>query len=156
MSGEKERYRYSNAGVLANDLQRYLDSIGQRESDDKDSVSVSPKGLRAFTSEDSSFFLDLVPGYKNYQGIPESIAFWKNWVEQGEKDEKSSVGLIHGFSGCGKSSFVNAGLLPLLSDNVVALPIEATPDETEIRLFHALRKQFPSLSEGSSLPDAFV
>ena len=153
---KKKRYRYSNAGVLADDLQRYLDSIGQRESDDKDSVSVSPKGLRAFTSEDSSFFLDLVPGYKNYQGIPESIAFWKNWVEQGEKDEKSSVGLIHGFSGCGKSSFVNAGLLPLLSDNVVALPIEATPDETEIRLFHALRKQFPSLSEGSSLPDAFV
>ena len=36
-------------------------------------------------------------------------------------------------SGAGKSSVVKAGLLPRLSQDVIALYIEATPDDTELR-----------------------
>jgi eukaryotic-like serine/threonine-protein kinase len=55
------------------------------------------------------------------------------------------VGLIYGPSGCGKSSLVKAGLLPRLSDDVIAVYVEATAEETETRLLNGLRKWCPAL-----------
>jgi energy-coupling factor transporter ATP-binding protein EcfA2 len=55
------------------------------------------------------------------------------------------VGLIYGPSGCGKSSLVKAGLLPRLAENVIAVYVEAAPEETESRLLRGLQKQLPNL-----------
>lgn len=153
---KKKKYRYPNASLLADDLRRFLDAEQAMIESDTAAIKPKAKGLRIYTREDSAFYLDLVSGYRDHQGIPESIVFWKNWVETAGIEEASPIGLIYGASGCGKSSFVQAGVLPMLGEQVVTLSIEATPDETEVRLFQALRSQFPGLSGETSLPDAFL
>ena len=60
-------------------------------------------------------------------------------------DSTFAVGLIYGPSGSGKSSLVKAGLLPRLSADVMAVYVEATAQDTEIRLLNGLRKRCPAL-----------
>src|SRR5262249_19377855 len=61
-----------------------------------------------------------------------------------------------GPSGCGKSSLVKAGLLPRLSDAVLAVYFEATADETETRLLHGLRKRCPAVPANLSLKETLA
>ena len=81
------------------------------------------------------------------------MRFWRNRFEQRDPEETFRVGLLYGPSGCGKSSLVKAGLLPRLSDDVVPIYVEATPEETETRLVVKLRNQFPSLRADGTLAD---
>jgi len=75
--------------------------------------------------------------------LPDSIRFWKTRTETTDADATFFVGLICGPSGCGKSSLVKAGLLPRLAKSVTAVYLEATAEETEVRLLKGLRRQFP-------------
>ena len=120
------------------------------------SIPIVPKGLRSFDSQDADFFLELLPGPRDRGGLPESVRFWKNRVEQIDPDLTFRVGLIYGPSGCGKSSLVKAGLLPRLAKHVHAVYIEATPDETETRLKKGLYKAAPELPQGSGLVDSLA
>src|SRR5207253_4369994 len=106
-------------------------------------VRVVPKGLRAYDAADADFFLELLPGPRDRHGLPDSLRFWKRRIEETDPDQTFSVGLLYGPSGCGKSSLVKAGLLPRLAENVRAVYVEATPDETEARLLKGLRKRCP-------------
>jgi serine/threonine protein kinase/formylglycine-generating enzyme required for sulfatase activity len=119
-------------------------------------IKIVPKGLRSFDRQDAEFFLELLPGPLDRDGLPESIRFWKSKVEQIDPDETFRVGLIYGPSGCGKSSLVKAGLLPRLAKHVHSIFIEATPDDTEARLLKGLRKACPELSRGSGLVDSLA
>jgi serine/threonine protein kinase len=103
-------------------------------------ATVVPKGLRSFDAQDAEFFLQLLPGPTDRDGLPESIRFWKTRIEQVDPEGTFAVGLIYGPSGCGKSSQVKAGLLPRLAPHVHTVYLEATPDDTEARLLKALRK----------------
>jgi serine/threonine protein kinase/formylglycine-generating enzyme required for sulfatase activity len=109
-------------------------------------AQIVPKGLRSFDAHDADFFLDLLPGPRDRERVPDSIRFWKTRVEEKDSDSTFPVGLIYGPSGCGKSSLVKAGLLPRLSPKALAIFVEATEEETETRLLNALRKRFPSLA----------
>ena len=106
-------------------------------------VAVVPKGLRSFDAHDAEFFLELVPGPRDRDGLPDSIRFWKTGIEETDTDNTFSVGLIYGPSGCGKSSLVKAGLLPRLAAHVIPVYVEATADDTEARLLKGLRKACP-------------
>jgi serine/threonine protein kinase/formylglycine-generating enzyme required for sulfatase activity len=117
-------------------------------------AKVIPKGLRSFDRNDADFFLQLLPGPRDRDGLPESIRFWKMRIESADPDSTFNVGLIYGPSGCGKSSLVKAGLLPRLSTDVLAVYIEATADETEVRLLRGLRRACPSLPAELPLVDA--
>jgi serine/threonine protein kinase/formylglycine-generating enzyme required for sulfatase activity/tetratricopeptide (TPR) repeat protein len=119
-------------------------------------VKVIPKGLRSFDETDADFFLELLPGPRNRDGLPDSIRFWKTLVERTDPDKTFRVGLIYGPSGCGKSSLVKAGLLPRLDNHVLSVYVEATPEETETRLLKSLRKTCPDLSPGIGLVDSLV
>ena len=112
---------------------------------DSQPLKIVPKGLRSFDAHDADFFLELLPGPRDRDGLPDSIRFWKTRIEETDADNTFSVGLIYGPSGCGKSSLVKAGLLPRLSDDVIAVYVEATAEETETRLLKGLRKRCPSL-----------
>lgn len=109
-------------------------------------VQVVPRGLRSYDADDADFFLDLLPGSRSRFGLPESIQFWKNRIEETSGAESFRVGLIYGPSGCGKSSLVKAGLFPRLSADVVKIYIEATPDATETRVMNQLSKRCPEFS----------
>jgi formylglycine-generating enzyme required for sulfatase activity len=113
-------------------------------------VAVVPKGLRSFDTNDSGFFLELLPGPRDDSGLPESIRFWKHSIEA-TNEGTFTVGVIYGPSGCGKSSLVKAGLIPRLGRRVVSVYVEATADDTEIRLLNRLRKRFPGLSNDLDL-----
>ncbi len=117
-------------------------SMGTGSSSDSQPMKIVPKGLRSFDAHDADFFLELLPGARDRDGLPDSLRFWKTRVEETDADNTFSVGLIYGPSGCGKSSLVKAGLLPRLSEEVISVYIEATPDETETRLLHGLRKSW--------------
>ena len=103
-------------------------------------IRIVPKGLRSFDEHDADFFLELLPGPRDREGLPDSIRFWKTQIEETDADKTFAVGLIYGPSGCGKTSLVKAALLPRLSPDVITVYIEATGEETERRLLNGLRK----------------
>ena len=125
--------------------QSTTESIPAVTTENRPVSRVVPKGLRCFDASDASFFLELLPGPRDRNGVPESLRHWKSRIEETDADESFSVGLFYGPSGCGKSSLIRAGLLPLLAGHVEAIYVEATPDETESQLLKRLRKKIPDL-----------
>ncbi len=123
---------------------------------DHQPIRIVPKGLRSFDAHDADFFLELLPGPRDREGLPDSIRFWKTRIEEKDADNTYTVGLIYGPSGCGKSSLVKAGLLPRLSDDVIAVYVEATAHETEERLLNGLRKRCPALPVNLSLKETLA
>src|SRR5262249_26363313 len=176
--------RYTTAKDMAEDLRPFLQTVAgtvspaapsvpeaqpgstleaapllstSRPSDsDQRPIKIIPKGLRSFDQQDADFFLELLPGPRDRDGLPESIRFWKRKIEQIDPDLTFNVGLIYGPSGCGKSSLVKAGLLPPLGKHVLPGYVEATPEETESRLLKGLRKGCPKLPQGSGLVDSLA
>jgi eukaryotic-like serine/threonine-protein kinase len=119
-------------------------------------LKIVPKGLRSFDAEDKDFFLELLPGPRRGDGLPESVHFWKVRIEEMDPDKTFRVGYIFGPSGCGKSSLVKAGLLPRLSKPIISIYIEATGEDTEARLLRGLRKHDPDLPLELDLRSALV
>src|SRR5208283_1966588 len=177
--------RYNTALDMAEDLREFLKTAGgtaspaalavpmspppgstleaapppptSRQSDsDQRPLKIVPKGLRSFDEHDADFFLELLPGPRDRDGLPDNIRFWKRRIEQIDPDLTFKVGLIYGPSGCGKSSLVKAGLLPRLGKHVIIVYVEATPEETETRLLKGLRKACPELSRGLGLVDSLA
>jgi formylglycine-generating enzyme required for sulfatase activity len=161
--------RYTTARDMADDLRHFLAGAGA-EGQPKVSANlpvaappaptgtqqparVVPKGLRSFDAGDADFFLELLPGPRGRDGLPESVRFWKGRIEETDPDRTFAVGLIYGPSGCGKSSLVKAALLPRLAGHVQAVYVEATAEETEARLLRGLRKGCAGLPGDLGLPD---
>jgi serine/threonine protein kinase/formylglycine-generating enzyme required for sulfatase activity len=167
---EKRRAdRFTAAADLADDLRHWLatsdasdaaPATGTTAATARDSessrIAIVPKGLRAFDEHDADFFLELLPGPRDRDGLPESIRFWKTRIEETDPDRVFSVGLLYGPSGCGKSSLVRAGLLPRLASRVAAVYVEATAQDTEVRLLKGLRKQVPQLPAAVDLPASLL
>jgi serine/threonine protein kinase len=175
--------RYSTGRDMADDLRRFLETEvawslpsgppsavaspapstqeatalpttpGRSESDTR-AIKIVPKGLRSFDRHDADFFLELLPGARDRDGLPESLRFWKSRIESTDADASFRVGLIYGPSGCGKSSLVKAGPLPRLRKDVLSGYIESTPLETEVRLIKGLRKIRPDVAADAELVDA--
>ena len=158
--------RYQTAADLAEDLRAWVESGAGSLSPTSSSVfergsalgvgqraRVVLRGLRAFDTEDADFFLSLLPGPKDRDGLPDSIRHWKARIEARGRDQAFPVGLMYGPSGCGKSSMVKAGLLPGLAEGIRPIYVEATPGTTEARLLAALRRAFPGLPTGTSLAE---
>jgi serine/threonine protein kinase/formylglycine-generating enzyme required for sulfatase activity len=119
-------------------------------------LRVVPKGLRSFDAHDADFFLELLPGPRDRDGLPDSLRFWKTRIEERDPDNTFAVGLLYGPSGCGKSSLVKAGLLPRLAAHVIAIYVEAAAEETETRLLNGLRKRCPNLPADLGLAETMA
>jgi len=131
-------------------------SSGNRESDRKSiPVKVIPKGLRSFDEGDADFFLELLPGPYDRDGVPESLNFWRKRIEATDIERSFRVGLVYGPSGCGKSSLMKAGLLPRLSPKVQTVYVEATSDDTPERLLKGIEKELGELP-ARNLTDALA
>src|SRR5271157_2164070 len=131
-------------------------STSKQSDSDQRAIRVVPKGLRSFDQHDADFFLELLPGPRDRDGLPDSIRFWKDRIEETDPDQTFRVGLLYGPSGCGKSSLVKAGLLPRLAKHLLPVYVEATPEETESRLLKSLRKACPDLSPQKGLVDSLM
>lgn len=118
-------------------------------------IRIVPKGLRSYERDDANFFLELLPGPRDRTGVPESVRFWRSRIQE-ENDDPFRVGVIYGPSGSGKSSFLKAGVLPLLNETVQPVYIEATPLETEVRLLKAIRKACPDVPHDLGLTESLT
>lgn len=153
---KRKRDRYQTGFDLAEDLRLVFDRPGISSTHPirGNTLNLVPKGLRSFEADDAAFFLDLLPGSRNLEGIPSSLMFWKRRLTEKDGDGAIDVGVLYGPSGCGKSSLIKAGLIPLLGDKYVSLVVEATPNDTEVRLLKAIRQIAPGLQADLSLVDA--
>ncbi len=119
-------------------------------------IRIVPKGLGSFDEDDAEFFLELLPGPRDRDGLPDGLRFWKTRIDSTDPDKAFRVGLIYGPSGCGKSSMVKAGLLPHLGPHVAAVYVEATASETESRLLRGIRKRIPTLPADAGLAESLA
>jgi formylglycine-generating enzyme required for sulfatase activity len=152
--------RYQTALALAEDLRHFeqflLGPNRTAAGQTPRAGTVVPRGLRSFDAADADFFLDLLPGPRDRDGLPESVRFWKARLEAADPEESFRVGLLYGPSGCGKSSLVKAGLLPRLAGGVISVYVEATPDDLEARLLSALRRRCPDLPAAAGLVETLT
>ncbi|MFM2097053.1 MAG: Serine/threonine-protein kinase PknB [Planctomycetota bacterium] len=146
--------RYACAADLADDLRHWMETPSSNVA--AVAARVVPKGLRSFDAADSDFFLDLLPGPRDRDGLPETLRFWKTRMEETDPEKTFRVGLVYGASGCGKSSMLKAGLLPRLRDHLIRVFLEATPDRTEQQLLQALRRACPDLPRNASLVETLT
>lgn len=152
---------------------------------------VRSRGLESYDERDHAFFLQLLPGDVEPNGLPSTVNFWlerlgleslrtttaitprspdvdfrtSTPLEHGPRRNHPtarlsgfSVGIIHGSSGCGKSSFVKAGLLPLIpAQKMDWIYVEAMggADSIEKQLLQELRRRYPLMPHDILLPDAF-
>lgn len=153
----KNQYeRYANGQEVSRDLNEWLTSeVTPNTTRPVGAVAIKPRGLRSFTENDSDFFLELLPGFRDRYGIPECVSFWIDRIHTSDPAKTFPVGMIMGKSGSGKSSLVKAGIIPLLH-NVTPLHLEATPEDTETRLLHALKTKLSYLKDTASLTEALI
>ena len=117
---------------------------------------VVPHGLRSFDESDADFFLYLLPGARDREGVPESVRFWKRRIESTDPGEAFRVGVLLGPSGSGKSSLLRAGVVPLLDDRVQVIVVDASPTGFEERCGVASPARLPTATTHSSLHDLAV
>lgn len=113
---------------------------------------IVPKGLCSFEAEDSTWYLDLLPGPCDNEGLPDSIQFWKSRIETTD-EVIFSIGLIYGPSGSGKSSLLRAGLLPRLSDRVLAFHVDCAAGDVEQRIVDTVEEKLGRDRRADHLPE---
>lgn len=112
--------------------------------------ALTPRGLQPFTEDDSRSYLDLIPGPRDRSGIPESLVFWKRWVQSNDVETDYPVGVIYGPSGSGKTSYVRAGLLAQLDPDICRVYVECRPGDLGGRLTRIVESRTDVASRGSS------
>lgn len=149
--------RFATARELGRDLRVVLEhwqhtTEGKQPAKKPSALAaVVPRGLRAFGREDAEFFLRLLPGPHDARGVPALVRFWKQRIEAETSEDCFRVGLLYGPSGSGKSSLMNAGVLPNLDrDRILVVRIEATATDTESQLRDAIRRY---RTNGNAKPD---
>ena len=146
----------SDRHATAEDLAEELLHWNQQSERHTQTSQIVPKGLRSFDQSDADFFLSLMPGPLDRDGLPRSIRFWKAKIEETNPEQSFSVGLIYGPSGCGKSSMMKAGLLPRLSSDVRAVYVEATGADTEARILRGLQRHIQDLPRDLGIAESFA
>ena len=82
LPGHRGRRPVNGASPRAGDL-----SAGSSEDRLRSTCrEVVPKGLRSFDAHDADFFLELLPGPRDRDGLPESLRFWKTRIEETDAD----------------------------------------------------------------------
>ncbi len=132
-----------------------LEKKSSSTSDFGELRGLVPRGLRAFSAEDSSYYHRLIPGPYDIEGRPAILNHWLKWIENADRNVNQSVGVIYGASGCGKSSFVLASLIPSLPPAIKTIYFNFTVQNPVQSLVQLLHERFPHTKAFSELPHIF-
>ena len=110
-------------------------------------VQFTHRGLQPFESDDAKFFLSLVPGARAPNGLPESVQYWKDWIEGYDDSEYGRIGILYGPSGSGKTSLLRAGIVPYLAPDLLPISIECRKGEPISQYALQIGRQVNSESE---------
>ena len=146
--------RYASASEVAEDL-RAGGSLRPRSSPGPPRPDA--QGLAELRRPRGRRLPQLLPGPRDRDGLPESVAWWKRRIEA-DPPEGFAVGLLLGPSGSGKSSLLRAGILPRLEARCLVVDVEAASGRgrTEARLLAAVRAADPRLPQGSPLRETLA
>ena len=156
---KKTLARYQLAADLEEELRHWLRPEETRDEIEVPEATVDfvPRGLRSYTADDAGFFLELLPGVRDRGNVPLSLSFWIARIREPVREEdRVPNAFLFGPSGSGKSSFVKAGLIPLIRDKVETVYVESTREDTEVRILKALRRRFPEIPDDLGLPQVFA
>ncbi|MFO0942318.1 MAG: serine/threonine-protein kinase [Pirellulales bacterium] len=140
--------------------QTLIDDLSQIESPAKSANKLKTKSsvdyptptLRRFTAEQAELYLRLMPrGYATADELPKLITYWQTRIVEKDPNKTFAVGVIVGVSGCGKSSMLEAGLVPSLPDSIIPILIEASETDTEVRVLNKLRRALPDVDPEQQL-----
>jgi serine/threonine protein kinase len=97
--------RYESAGAMAADLRHWPDQADSRAAaptgEGASGRSITLRGLRPYEGVDADAFLDLIPGPRGRDGLPECLGFWKRRIEATDGTDPFPVGVIYGPTGSG-------------------------------------------------------
>ena len=113
--------------------------------DIKGQVKVVPKGLRSYDEHDAYFFLELLPGPRDRDGLPESIRFWKAQIEEADPDQTFRVGLIYGPSVAANRRWSRRACFPGWPITSCPFISRSLPKERRPACSTGLRKRCPDL-----------
>ncbi|MEM0925762.1 MAG: serine/threonine-protein kinase, partial [Planctomycetota bacterium] len=143
--------RYESVNHLADDLRWFVNLQTTQTSQEGKRKPI--RGLRPYSSSDSEGFWTLLPGQRNARGMPDSVAWWmKHLQSQAHAEPERPVLVLYGPSGSGKSSLLDAGVLPHLSPQIEVIRLDTTELGSLERLTSSLGKHaFAEKSEPPSL-----
>ena len=101
---------------------------------------IIPKGLKSYDKHDEHFFFELLPGPRPVGNIPASVCFWRSRIEEKDPAHPHPLGVLSGPNGCGKTSFVKAGLLPHIDASIPALYIDVRSTGFKEKLHHKIHQ----------------
>ena len=126
-----------------------LPPSSRRSDSDQRPIKIVPKGLRSFDEHDADFFLELLPGPRDRDGLPESIRFWKSRIERaiprdvpGRVDLRA-VGLRQVVAGQGRAAAPAGEARPSRLHR-------GNPEETESRLSTGYEGSVPNCRQEGS------
>lgn len=140
--------RYPDAGAFARELRQSQATLENAQPGRIE--NFVPRGLSPFEASDANFFRDLLPGPRDAQGMPASLARLQQKVANSLSSSPSPVAVVIGPAGAGKSSFVKAGLIPLLPRSTAVVCIDANLPNLERQLLTSLNRMAES-SGGESI-----
>lgn len=101
------------------------------------------RGIQPFEAADTKYFLALLPGDHAPSGLPQSVQFWKNWIESYDNSSPMRVGILYGPSGSGKTSLLKAGVIPHLAPDILPILVDCCKGDIATQLQAALQPQGP-------------
>lgn len=113
-------------------------------------ISIA-RGLRPFRKTDGRWFTELLKDSQSTNRTENRIQEWKHWLESDEPTATNGVGVLHGASGSGKTSFVQAALLSKLAPEIASVTVQCTPGNLCKKISKIISLEFGLVSRDEDL-----
>lgn len=120
------------------------------DPDGKQLGVARPLGPNSYHAEDAIEYRQIAAGPHDDDGMPQSLNEWCRRI----RECTFSIGTIHGPSGSGKSSWIQAGLMPLVDSRTIQpIFVQASRLSTERDIYDAMIHRIPAIKSLASTCD---